>query len=133
MNHPQSRHGFTVLEVLAAMVLLAGLTTVCLQFFHGLADGQRENYQRLTAIQEAENLLERLTALPWDEMTPQAGAEMKLSAQGSQALPDGQVEAHVDDPTGDPPAKRISVVVRWQNREGNTCPPVRLVTWKYKI
>jgi type II secretory pathway component PulJ len=124
------RRGFSLYEVLAACVLLAVLGTICLQFLGSAATARRAARQRLSAIQEATNLMERTAARSWDKLTPQAAGDAKLSVEAAQSLPGGAAEVRIDDPAGTPPAKRITVVVRWENSDGTLAEPVRLVSWR---
>ena len=103
------RHGFTLLETSVALMMLAALTTLCLQFFAAANDQRRQVFAHLAATQEAANLLERVEALGWNELTTADAAKLQLSAQARQALPEGRVEMLVDEPSGTPPAKRVAV------------------------
>ena len=63
------RSGFTLWEVVVAIVMLTALTTLCLQFFAAARDQRRQLFAHLTANQEAANLLERAEAVQWNELT----------------------------------------------------------------
>jgi hypothetical protein len=126
------RRGSLLLETSAALLLLAALTTVCLQFLWAVSDQRRQLYTQLTATQEAANLLERTAALSWDELAGDAPAKLVLSAQARQALPEGRCEIHVEGPSGDPPSKRIVVTACWRPQPGGDERKVKLVAWRYK-
>ena len=126
------RRGFTLLEVSVALLVLAVLTTICLQFFAAANDQRRQVFAHLTATQEAANLLERAEAVGWDELTFRNAARLKLSDQARQTLPDPRVEMLVDESSGTPPARRVVVAVHWRPQPGEPEREVRLVAWRYK-
>ena len=126
------RRGFTLWETFVALLVLAALTTLCLQFFAAASDQRRQVFAQLTATQEAANLLERVEALGWNELTTASAAKLQLSAQARQTLPEGRVEMLVDGPSGTPPAKRVAASVRWRPQPGEPEREVRLVAWRYK-
>ena len=126
------RRGFTLLETTVALLVLAALTTLCLQFFAAASDQRRQVFAQLAATQEAANLLERAEALAWNDLTTENAAKLQLSPQARQTLPEGRVEMLVDGPSGTPPAKRVAVAVRWRPLPGEPEREVRLVAWRYK-
>jgi hypothetical protein len=120
------------METCVALLLLSVLTTLCLQFFAAASDQRRQVYAQLAATQEAANLLERIEALEWNELTTASAAKLQLSAQARQTLPDARVEMLIDGPTGTPPARRVTASVRWRPQLGEPEREVRLVVWRYK-
>ena len=126
------RNGFTLLEVSVALFVLAALTTLCLQFFAAASDQRRQVFAHLTATQEAANLLERVEALGWNELTAANAAKLQLSTQARQTLPDPRVELLVDGPSGTPPAKRVAASIYWRPLPGEPEREVRLVAWRYR-
>ncbi|MGO9114173.1 MAG: hypothetical protein ACLP9L_33585 [Thermoguttaceae bacterium] len=114
------------------LLVLSALTTLCLQFFAAASDQRRQVYAQLTATQEAANLLERVEALEWNELTTASAAKLQLSAQARQALPDARVVMLVDEPSGTPPARRVAASVRWRPQLDEPEREVRLVAWRYK-
>jgi hypothetical protein len=121
-----------LVEASAAMLMLAVLTTVCLQFMWAVSDQRRQLFAHLTASQEAANLMERLSALKWDELTGDAAGKLQLSAEARKSLPEAHCELLVEGPSGDPPAKRIVVNVYWPSQPGGPEHRVRLTAWRYK-
>lgn len=120
------------MEIAAAGIVLAAMLTVCLQFLRATT-GQRRGLQaRRTAIQEAANVLERLCARPWDELTPEAAGQVQRSEEARRALPDGELQVEVTPTDREPDAKRIAVVVRWPGGPEQPDRSVRLVAWKYR-
>ena len=115
-----------------ALLVLGVLTTLCLQFFAAVSDQRRQVFAQLTATQEAANLLERVEALGWNELTTASAAKLQLSAQARQTLPEGRARCSSTSLTGTPPAKRVAASVRWRPQPGEPEREVRLVAWRYK-
>lgn len=127
------RRGFTLMEAALALFLLTALTTLCLQFFSAANDQRRQVFAELTATEEAANLLERVDALEWRDLTPPKAAEFQLSDPARQALPEARAEVLVGEPSGTPPARRVTVAVCWRPQPGEPEREVHLVAWRYKI
>jgi Tfp pilus assembly protein PilE len=122
--------GFTIWETTVALVVLAGLTTLCLQLAAVAADQRRQVFAELAATQEAANLLERTQTLEWDDLT--TAAKLQLSALARETLPQGRAEVIVDEPSGQPQGRRLAVAVHWRPQPGEPEHQVRLVAWRYK-
>jgi hypothetical protein len=128
----------TLWELIAAMAVLAAVSTVCFQFFHAAARQRRATQQRLIAIQEAASLMERATAIDWDKLDPESAGRLRLSPEAARWLPGGEAEIRLDDMPGTPVAKRLTVRVRWQPAghaaQEDKPPPqsVQLAGWRYK-
>jgi hypothetical protein len=82
-------------------------------------------------MQEAENVMERLTALPWHEL-PIGQSQREVSLATRDMLPDSHVNVLIVDEPGDFPSKRLSVEVYWQGRPGQTIAPARLISWVFR-
>jgi len=127
-----TRRGMTVLELLVAGAALATLMAVCLQMLSAAAAQRRAAEDRQTAIREAANLMERLGTVPFDRLTPGGVGAVRLSGEARRGLPGGELEIQLSSPPGQPDAKRIVVLLRWQDRTGRFLRPVRLVAWRYR-
>lgn len=121
-----------MIELAAAGVLLAVILAVCAQFFRATATQRRGLEARQIAMQEVANLMERLCARPWEEVTPEAAGLIELSEEAQRAIPDSKVEIDVLQPDDEPSAKRITVVLCWQPQPNQPPRSVRLVAWKYR-
>ena len=127
-----TRRGMTMLELLFAGVLLGVLMTVCLQMLSAAAAQRRATDDRQTAIREAANLMERLSTVSFDKLTPEGLGDLKLSDEARRALPGGELQVQLSSPPEQPGAKRIVVLLRWQDHTGQFVRPVRLVAWRYR-
>jgi len=114
------RRGIGLMEIAAAGILLAVMLTVCLQFFRATS-GQRRGLQaRRTATQEVANVMERLCARSWEELTPEAAGQVQLSEEARRAFPDGELQVEVTPPEKEPDGKRI--VGSFAGRTGPNSP-----------
>jgi hypothetical protein len=126
------RRGTTFLELLAALTVLAVATALCVQLLVVTAAERRAAWQREVANQEAANLMEGLSARPWDKLTTELAADLRLSPEALPSLPGGRADIRIDGPSGTPEAKRIIVTIEWHTSNGVSVGPVRLVAWRYK-
>jgi hypothetical protein len=126
------RRGFSLLEVGAAGILLLAMLTVCLQFLRASAVQRRGIHERRLAIQEADNAMERICALPWAQLTPEGIGRLGLDEGVRRVLPDSKLEIDVSGPEEEPEGKRIRLVIRLPGVEGQPDRSVGLAAWKYR-
>jgi prepilin-type N-terminal cleavage/methylation domain-containing protein len=124
------RRGMTVLELVVAAAILGTLLAVSLQLLAATAQQRSVADQRQFAVLEAENMMERLAARPWAELTPQTA--VPLSPAVRARLPSAEVKVEVAPAPNDPLAKRIVVALRWRDQTGQFVQPVRIVTWRWQ-
>jgi type II secretory pathway pseudopilin PulG len=129
----ERRRGFTLVEITASVVMLAAAMTLTVQLLGALAAERRAAERRLCAVQEVANLMERVAARPWAEVTPESLRTVSLSPRALQALPGAELTATVDDASAGPGGKRISLRLRWRDRAGTWTAPVRLSAWIYRL
>ena len=129
---PCCRKGVTILEVTVAAVLLGTLMMVCLHLLSAASAQRRALDQRQAAIIELSNEMERLSALPWTELTRLKPADERISPWAQAILPEAKLTVELAAPAGDPAARRITASLRWQDPNGRFLPPVTLTAWKYK-
>ncbi len=110
------------------MMVAMGLTVKVL----GQAGQQRRSAdQRQRAVLVVANIMERITAEPFDGVTAERARRLSLSPGSSAALPGAELAVEVNDETPAPgrSARRIAVRLRWKGRSGEWEAPVRLITW----
>jgi prepilin-type N-terminal cleavage/methylation domain-containing protein len=125
------RRGFTLIEIAVSVVLLAAAMMLTVQVLGWVASGRRASERRQWAAQEAANVMERFTALPWERISPESARAVTLSPEARQGLPHEELAVSVDDQDGGR-SKRVSVRIRWRNRAGEWDAPVRLTAWVYR-
>jgi hypothetical protein len=122
-----------LIEVALTVFLLALAMTSLVKVLGWVANERRAAERRQWAIAEAGNLMDHLTAPPYDRITAESAR-----AQGEAALPevrrrlrDAELVLNVDESEkpGEPPGKRLSIRLRWRIRGGAWEAPVRLTAW----
>ena len=128
-----TRRGMMMIELAVAGALLGTLLVVCLQLLSAAAAQRRAADQRQCALVELGNVMERLAARPWAELTTTAVAQERLSPSADRQLPGAELKIEVFTLADEPNAKRITAALRWQDRSGQLGIPLTISTWKYKI
>ncbi len=131
-RHRPRRPGFGLIEMTVAVMLLAAGMVVTLRVIGWVAVERRAVERRERAVLEASNLLERAVARPWDGLTPDALASLRLDEATTRALPGAALAWGVVEEKEPAPARRITLEVRWRDRAGQAEAPVRLVAWIYR-
>jgi hypothetical protein len=126
------RPGFGLIEMAVTGVLIAAAMAATLQVVGWVALERRAVERRERAVLEASNLMERIAARPWDELSAEALASTRLAGASAAFLPGSTLEIKVAPSEDAPARKRITVEVRWLDRSGRPEAPVRLVAWAYR-
>jgi len=80
------RRGFSLMEITAAGILLVAMLAVCLQLFRATALQRRGLQARRIATQEAANVMERLCARSWEQLTPEIEQRLgRLTREANRA------------------------------------------------
>jgi hypothetical protein len=125
------RAAFTLLELSVAGVLLVAVMALSVQVLGWVAAEKRAAMRRQWALEEAANVMDRVTALPLDRLLSQPEMEVTLSSQAQEVLPEGEVRVELIREPREVDARRVVVQVRWQLRPGQFAAPVRLTSWIY--
>jgi Tfp pilus assembly protein PilV len=130
-NRSRRRHrgAFTACEVALAVFLLAVAMTTTVQVLGWVASERRAVERRQLAIQEVANLMEHVTAQPWDQVTPDSARALSLSEEIRRALPGPELTIDVQESDAPLAEKRVAIRLRWHNRAGLWEAPVRLSAW----
>ena len=131
---PTQRHrrGFGIAEVAVSSILLVAALVLVAQMVVGMASERLATEHRQRAFQEAANVMERITARPWDELTPEFAKSIRLAPATLTTLRGGSVAVAITPDVGDTTAKKVAIEVRWLDRSGGPESPVRLVSWVYR-
>lgn len=125
------RSGFTVIECCAAAALLAGALTAVVSLLTSVARQRQAASWQAQAVIETDNILERLTAEPYDALSGEHIATMSVSDSVAERLPHGAAEARIVEESGPPPRKRIEVEISWRGPRSEQTRRHRVVTWVY--
>jgi Tfp pilus assembly protein PilV len=118
-----------MVEVTLSVLLLAVAMTTTVQVLGWTATQRRSVERRQWAIQEVANLMEHLTAEPWQRVTPDSVAALTLSKEVRGKLPEPELKVVVDESESGRGEKRLAIELRWRNRAGTWEAPVRLTAW----
>ncbi len=127
----EQRRGVTLVEVIAAVTMLAVLLASSVQMMRALGTQQLAAARRAMAIQTVQAVTEQLTNLPWDELTPEAAAKLTLPEVATLYLPGAALSAAVENANQPVESKRLSVELRWNAPNGKPAAPLRVTTWVY--
>ena len=114
-----------------AAVLLMIAMTLTVKVIGLVALERRASERRQRALLEVANLMERITAYSFDEVTPDLAGRLTLSPPARQSLPDPELAVDVagSEPGPGRSAKRIAIRLRWRGPDGEWVAPVRLTSW----
>ena len=131
MNVP--RRGSMFLEACVAIFVLAAAMVAASQFLAVAAQQQRALHQSALATREAANLMEHVMARPWDGITAESVASLKLSSEATRRLPRCQLRIDVTAAEPRPSSKQVVVHIDWLDRAGQRVEGVQLAAWKHQL
>jgi len=126
------RSGFTILETLVAVAMLTALLAVAMQVCTATAAQRRQTQQQLVAVEETANVMERVAALPWDDLTPEGVGKIELSTVAEEALPEAALTIDLAEAKGKPAGRRVAVTLEWAPRAAGPPSQTQLVAWRYQ-
>lgn len=126
------RRGYGLIELTISSFVLIAAMSLMLTAATWVASERRGAGRRQVATQEAANLMERLAARPFAELTPETSRGLALSESAKAALPEGSLAVAIAEVGGDAPARRVSIEIRWRDKSGGRSAPVRLVAWVHR-
>ncbi len=129
-----ARRGALLVEAAAAVMMLMLAMILTVKLVGWVAQENRSNDRRQQALSEVANVMERLGAIPYEDLTQEAVKQVTLSPQLRATLPDGSltVDLSENDPVGGNDSKKVSAKIRWKNQSGGWESPVHLTTWIYR-
>lgn len=134
------RRGSLLAEAAMSGVMLMIAMVLTVKVLGWVGAERRAWDRRQWAAQEVANLMERVTARPFEgvsvescrtlSLSPQAravlpGADLKIDVREGDAASSGAAAAGAD-------SKRIAIQLSWRNRSGAWDAPVRLTSWIYR-
>jgi hypothetical protein len=125
------RRGSLLVELAMAAVLLMIAMALTVKVLGLVAHERRASERRQRALVEVANLMEQITAYPFEEVTPELGRRLSLRATARQSLPDAELAVEVADkePGAGRSARRIAIRLSWRAPGGEPVAPVRLSSW----
>jgi hypothetical protein len=131
-RRPRTRRGFGLVEMAMTGVLIAAGMAATLQVVSWVALSRRAVERRERAVVEASNLMERICARPWEEITTESLGTLRLSEAASAFLVASSLNVKVEPIEANPARKKITLEIRWRDRSGRTEAPVRLIAWAFR-
>lgn len=125
------RAAFSIAECLVALVLLGAATALLAQFVAAAGTQRRVAEQHALALQETANLMERLFAISFVELTAERARELSLSEAARQQLPGARLEIAVHAADGEPAAKEVRISIRWLDRSRGPEAAADLTAWRH--
>jgi hypothetical protein len=112
-------------------VLLVIMMVLTLKVLGWVALQRRGVERREQAVLEVANLMERVTARPYDAVTPGLARELTETARAAESLPDADLRIDIAEsqPGAGRSAKRIAIQLLWRDQSGEWAAPVRLTSW----
>lgn len=127
-----TRRGYTLIELTIASLLLGTAMGLIAPALIWIARERRAADRRQEALQEVQNVLERLTARPWEAVTADLAGETQIDERVRDQLPEAKLSVEVTTVPDDTEAKRIAVELKWENGPERPAAPVRLTAWIYR-
>ena len=129
----KKRHrGFSMSELLVALVVMSVLLTIVGQYVVLVACQQRTVSRRHLALQEIANAMEWAFASPFERLDEGSLDDWRLSAAGREYLPGARVKTEISESAADGiVAKRIRLELHWRDRGGGP-QRVGLTAWRYR-
>ena len=112
-------------------VMLAIVMTLTVKVLGFAGQQRRSADHRQRAVLEVANVMERITADPFDEITAERARRFSISPATAGSLSGSELAIDVTEEQPGPgrSAKRIAIRLRWKGRSGEWEAPVRLTTW----
>jgi hypothetical protein len=125
------RRGSLLPELAMSAVMLAIVMTLTVKVLGYAGQQQRSADHRQRAVLEVANVMERITASPFDEITAARARRVSISPAAAGSLSGSELAVDVTEEQPGPgrSAKRIAIRLRWKGRSGEWEAPVRLTTW----
>jgi hypothetical protein len=127
----RARRGISVLEVTAALVILAFAMTGLAHMLSLGAAHRRTSETRRLAQEEVANQAERIALLAWDETTAEKLQSLPISDELTTFVPSAKLSVALAEEAGPPVARRIEIGVAWTAADG-VAEPIRLTVWKHQ-
>jgi prepilin-type N-terminal cleavage/methylation domain-containing protein len=108
------RQGFTILEVVAALGILATLMVLVAQVGYWSLRERQRTLEQHAALEIAENTLEAARAQAWIELDPTWAARQRIPGEWTDILLQGKLSVRVEAEKSLMRSKRVTVTVTWQ-------------------
>jgi hypothetical protein len=128
--HNKCRRGTITHEATMAIIIATAVIAGAAQVVAVISHQRRDIDRRSAAMREAGNFMEEIAVIPWDKVTEEDLAALRLSDECDWILREPRLNITVAaEPTGT--GKRINVEIDWLVGQDQRALPLRLVAWRY--
>lgn len=120
------RYGYMLIEIGAAMVLLAMAMVVVMQLGYWSLRQRAQAVAEQVAIELAANVLEAARAQPWESLTSDWAASQQIPPSLQPSLPGGMLTVQIEPEESLTETKRVTAEIRWMLDEEIQSRPIRL-------
>jgi hypothetical protein len=128
-----NRRGTLLAEVGISTVVLMIVMGLTVKVLATIGQERRAASDRQLGALEAGNLMERITAHPFDQVTPELTQNISISDVTRRSLRDCELAVALSggekSAAGVQSAKRVMIRLRWKGPGGQWVSPVRLTSW----
>ena len=110
-------------------VLLMTVFMVVVPSIYWVHREQRQTEQRQVALTEVENLMERIAALSYSEISQSVVDKYVIPESVLRQLSNADLKIQIQETKVLPPMKKIQIELTWQGQPGQKIRPVRLISW----
>lgn len=128
---PADRSGSLMIELVICGLLLGIVMSAIIPTLGWLVRERKTSQERQAAILEVGNLMERLSALDWEDLTPERAAQFKVSDALARQLPEANLAISIEADDSES-TKHILIELKWEIAHGGPAPPVGLAAWMYR-
>jgi hypothetical protein len=129
-THP--RRAALLLELVISGIVLGMVMSAALPTLGWIARERQLTRQRQAAILEVGNLMERITLVDWDDLTPRRAASFEISDRLREQLVDSELKVTVAADDSSEGSKHVLIELYWDVVPGRPAPPVRLAAWVHR-
>lgn len=125
------RRGYLLVEVFVACTILAALFALVVQMVSTTSQERRATERRAIALEQAANLLERISEIPFEQLSVELLDDVALPDDAARLLAENEVRWTVEDQRSELPTKRVQIELVWHAPHGRPDAPVRLSAWVF--
>lgn len=133
-GHRPSRHGFTIVELTIAFLLLAICWGIVAPLMIQLGKQRRAAHRDQQALLVAENVVDELTSCPLDELPARMEAvQQRTQARLEQDFPGVEVIVTDDVIADDVPGRSVVCHIRWNDERRHPLNSVAITGWNIPV
>lgn len=124
--------GFTLTETICSLFLLGTMMVFVVTTFRLVDLQQSKTDLHEMALVEVTNIMERLTAEKWENLTPELAEKTGISSSSEKMLLEPTLKTTITEDENSPGSRKIFVSLSYKTMSGQSGPPVQLTSWVYQ-